>query len=119
MIIHQIQRNIFPGAVIPKPRSNKSYIVKGWGTSRGESALVYLTPKKPGSKKQASKRIRVSDFRKAHSVLISTGEFTREWFNKNLPDCAKDGGCNFTTIGGIFVLLRIAEYIGEGIYSLK
>jgi len=36
------------------------------------------------------------------------------WFDQYLSKCAAEGGCNFTTIGGIFILLGEAYYAGPG-----
>jgi hypothetical protein len=47
---------------------------------------------------------------KAFGQIEGTGEFTRRWFKSEMRACDNVGGCNFTTIGGIFQLLGIAEY---------
>ena len=109
------------GTVIPKPESKKAYTIKGLGESRGEDALVYKIPKNDPEKhsKESEKRITFTAFYKAYMVLQETSQFTREWFNESLPDFAKDGGCNFTTIGGIFKLLGIAAYSKSGTYTRK
>lgn len=117
MIIEKIKQ-LKIGTRIPKPNSQEPYIILGWGKSRGERALRYSIPKKQTSKKQNIKRIRASDFEKAYKSLKSGGQFTRNWFEINMPDCAKDGGCNFTTIGGIFELIGVAYYDSPGIYKL-
>lgn len=65
--------------------------------------------------KPYQKGITSSEWRLAHEQLARTGEFSRAWFNETMPACAKEGGCNFTTIGGIFQLLGEAEY-QRGIY---
>ena len=115
MLVERIRKVAPPGTVIPKPKSASNKVV-GWGKSRGEDALVYAIPTKRGGHRQSTKRIKVSDFQSAHKVLIVTGEFTRSWFKQYLQDCNKDGGCNFTTIGGIFVLLGDASYCKLGVY---
>jgi len=115
-IIDRIRENVKSGTVIPKPESTEEYEIKGWGKSRGEDALVYYVPMKPSSKTQSSKRIEVSDFESAFHELIDSGKLTRTWFDSHLPDCAKDGGCSFTTIGGIFELLGEATYHRRGEY---
>jgi hypothetical protein len=38
------------------------------------------------------------------------------WFDHSMTVCAKEGGCNFTTMGGIFVLLGYAKYSDRGVY---
>lgn len=109
------------GMVIPKPESEKNYTIKGLGESRGEEALVYKIPKNNPEKhsKESEKRITFTAFYKAYTVLQETSQFTREWFNESLPECAKDGGCNFTTIGGIFEMLGIASYSEPATYIRK
>lgn len=116
MMIERIKSDIRPGTIIPKPQSAGEYRVVGWGQSRGEDALVYSIPARLSGGKASKKRIKISDFKAAYHVLVKTGEFTHSWFKENLPDCAKDGSCNFTTIGGIFELLGEAQYAGRGVY---
>jgi len=116
MIIEGIKSDIRPGTIIPKPQSAREYRVVGWGQSRGEDALVYSIPTLLSGGKASKKRIKISDFKAAYDVLVKTGQFTYSWFKDNLPDCAKDGNCNFTTIGGIFELLGVAQYADRGVY---
>jgi len=115
-IFERIKCVASPGTIIPKPESTGEYRVVKWGKSRGEEALVYSIPARPGTLKPSTKRVTASDFQTAYEVLIKTGEFTKSWFNQNLQACAKDGGCNFTTIGGIFELLGEAFYDDRGVY---
>lgn len=114
MIIHRIRESILPGQIIPKPRTT-GHTIKGWGMRRGEAALVYFIPTK-NSATQSQKGITESEFEIAFSQLKTSGEFTRNWFNEHLPQCAKEGPCNFTTIGGIFMALKEAVHSGEGRY---
>ena len=91
-------------------RAKADLRVKGWGERRGEPALIYSIPNHQNPNATHHKGITQSEFEKAYQVLQRTGEFSRIWFNQYLPACAKEGGCNFTTIGGIFQLLSLAEY---------
>lgn len=116
MIESRIRKSAPPGTVIPKPEATADFVVKGWGTRRGESALVYCIPNHQQPGKPYEKGITVSEFKKAFAELKRSGEFTRTWFNENLPECAKEGACNFTTIGGIFELLGEASYFERGVY---
>jgi len=116
MILERIKSDVRPGTVIPKPQSAREYRVVGWGQSRGEDALVYSIPTRSSGGKASTKPIKISDFQAAYDVLVKTGKFTHNWFEENLPDCAKDGNCNFTTIGGIFELLGEAQYGHRGAY---
>ena len=117
MIVERIKAAISFGTVIPKPEAKADFVVKGWGKRRGESALIYFIPNHRDSNKPHQKGITESEFEKAFSELLSSGAFTRHWFNQFLSNCAKEGACNFTTIGGIFGLLGEAAYSGRGVYE--
>ncbi len=116
MIIDRIQSHIAPGTVIPKPAAKAEFKVKGWGVRRGVPALIYTIPSHTHPSKPYNKGITAQEFEAAWAHLQSTGNLSRAWFNANLSACAKEGGCNFTTIGGIFELLGLAHYVGEGLY---
>ncbi len=103
------------GTEIPKPLAKKPFRIKGKGSRRGEEALIYTIPSHTGSKPY-EKGVTVSEFALAQAELTRSGEFTRAWFKENLPSCAKEGACNFTTIGGVFELLGLARYEGRGRY---
>lgn len=107
------------GTVIPKPESEKDFTIKGLGMRRGEEALIYRIPTNDLKKYSHGheKGVTFAEFYKAYAVLQETSNFTREWFYKNLPECAGEGGCNFTTIGGIFELLGIASYSKSATYT--
>jgi hypothetical protein len=106
-----------PGTRIPKPGTKSIYAVKGLGKRRGESALIYTIPSRDQQKMSHEKGITASEWEKAHNSLVTTGKFTRQWFKANLPGCEAEGTCNFTTIGGVFVLLGIAKYAARGQYQ--
>lgn len=119
MIVNKVRSFVLPGTVIPKPEAKGQFVVKGWGERRGETALIYSIPNHSNPLKPYHKGITESEFEKAYEVLVRRGEFTRQWFNDNLPACAQEGGCNFTTIGGIFQLLGVAKYAERGMYVLR
>lgn len=112
-------KSLSAGTVIPKPQSEKDFTVKGLGMRRGEEALIYRIPTNDSEKypNGHEKGITFGEFYKAYSVLQEISQFTKKWFNENLPECAKEGDCNFTTIGGIFDLLGIATYSESGTYT--
>ena len=116
MIINSLLNIAAPGTIIPKPKAKKDFIVKGIGIRRNEKALIYLIPNHKNPEKPHEKGITFSEFEKAYKNLIASGEFTHEWFNKNLSKCSQEGSCNYTTIGGLFELLKISKYSGLGIY---
>lgn len=100
-------------AMPPKTRVQPEYLVKGLGTSRNETALVYLVPSRKGGK-PSEKRVRKSEWEAAHNELQKGGQFTRQWFDQNFRDgAAKDGSCSFRFIGEVFVLLEVAVRIDE------
>lgn len=109
-IADEVERVVRPGTVIPKPQARAEFRVEGWRVSRGERALVYSIPNHADPSNPHKKRIRRSDFEQAYERLIESGELRSSWFKKNMPVCANDGMCNFTTIGGIFILLKHAIY---------
>jgi len=109
-ILAKIEREVTPGTVIPKPQGRADFIVKAWGVRRGERALIYTIPNHKTPTKPYQKGITVSEWLQAFEHLTDAGDFSRSWFERSMPACAKEGGCNFTTIGGIFELLGHAAY---------
>lgn len=103
------------GNEIPKPEAKGAFLVKGLGTRRGESALIYTIPSHTG-RRPHEKGITISEFSRALAELNESGEFTRAWFNENLAACAKEGACNFTSLGGVFEMLGLASYRERGRY---
>lgn len=116
MVLDEILRVTPKGTIIPKPRSRGTYVVKGLGRRRGEKALIYTIPNRNNPHKPHEKGVTVSELQQSYAQLIGSGAFTRQWFQKTLPECNAEGSCNFTTIGGLFVLLGKAAYEGPGTY---
>jgi hypothetical protein len=114
-ILPRLQR-LTPGTVIPKPEAKSDFTIKGWGERHGQTALIYFIPNHTDPRKPYQKGITTGEWEQAYSQLLSTGEFTREWFNAHMPRCSDEGACNFTTIGGIFSLLDLATYESKGVY---
>lgn len=117
MIVERIQQAVLSGAVIPKPEAKADFVVKAWGRRRSERALIYLIPNHGNPGRPHEKGITETEFELAYEELRSSGELTRTWFVKNLPGCAKEGSCNYTTLGGIFELLGEATYSSRGVYK--
>lgn len=115
-IAERIRQSVLPGTVIPKPEAQADFVVKGFGKRRGEEALVYLIPNHRNPSKPYEKGLCVSELEAAFAQLKSTGALSRSWFEANLPGCASEGACNFTSIGGIFQLLGEAQYASRGVY---
>jgi hypothetical protein len=110
VIFDEITIQLKEGTIIPKPESKEAFKIKGLGKRRGEKALIYYIPNHNNPNKPYQKGITVSEFETAYQQLANNGELSRSWFNENLSQCAKEGTCNFTTVGGIFELLDLAEY---------
>jgi hypothetical protein len=110
MIADRISSEVEKGLTIPKPNAKQPFKVKGWGTRRGEIALIYYIPSHTNPSKPYEKGVTITEFEQAYQQLINEGQIERKWFNENMIACSKEGGCNFTTIGGIFELLGIATY---------
>lgn len=53
-----------------------------------------------------------------YEKLTTDRELKRQWFATEFKAEHASSPCNFTTIGGIFVKMRIAEYVGNGVYKL-
>lgn len=115
MVFDEILRLTPRGTVIPKPRA-RGQCIKGLGERRGERALIYTIPNRTYPQKPHEKGVTVSELEQSYARLIASGTLTRQWFVKTLPECNAEGGCNFTTIGGLFVLLGKAAYEGAGTY---
>lgn len=116
MVIDEIRKLVKPGTQIPKPQARDIFRVKGDGVRRGEDAIIYTIPNHSDPKRPHEKGITASELESAYKQLQDTHEFTHEWFRRNLPNCAKEGSCNFTTIGGFFELLGEADYVDRGVY---
>ena len=116
LILNRIRAEIPDGTAIPKPNTSMPYRTKGWGRRRGEPALVYFIPNRNNPDYPYETGITETEFERAYNQLIHSGEFNRKWFDTTLAGCAKEGGCNFTTIGGIFQLLGEASYSSAGTY---
>lgn len=69
------------------------------GKSRGEDAIVHEIANKEG--KTYRKRVKISDILKAYNYYREKKELTRDWAKENIPECLKDGGCNFVVIRGL------------------
>lgn len=105
-----------PGLEIPKPEAKAPFKIKCMGKRRKQEAFIYTIPSHSPNSKYYAKGITIPEFEIAYSELKRNGSITRSWFNSKLSACAKEGGCNFTTIGGIFELLGVAKYAERGVY---
>jgi hypothetical protein len=101
-VIFEKIRAIPAGTALP---GRTTYTVKGIGERRGQPALVYRIPRRPGSRTRSEKGVTAAEFEQAYKQLVETGEITRKWFKANMSACAKNEPCNFTVIGRVFVML--------------
>ncbi|MBN1316134.1 MAG: hypothetical protein JXA42_11715 [Anaerolineales bacterium] len=115
-IIHEIKVKIASGTVIPKPEAKADFKVKGWGMRRGEEALIYLIPNHKKPNKPYEKGVNINEWKVAYDRIENGQDFSRDWFIRNMPECNKEGECNFTTIGGIFEKLDLIYY-ERGVYK--
>jgi len=117
MIIELIKSKVPPGTIIPKPQSKKVYPVTGWKHNRqGKEVLEYSIPTKSGTGKQQKKTIFSEVFEAAYEALCSKRDITKDWLANTFPKVNAAGGCNFTTLGGIFEILNLVERAGRGVY---
>lgn len=117
MVIDRVFKIAAPRTVIPKPYAKGKFRVERMGTRRGERALIYSIPNNNDPKNPYEKGVTASEFEKAYDQLMRTGELTRRWFKRNIPACEAEGPCNFTTVGGLFILLRKSMYAARGVYQ--
>ena len=99
--------------------SDERFEVKGWDQRRDEEALIYRIPNHVNPDLPHEKGITASEFRAAYQQLCDLGRLTTAWFKENLPRCYAEGACNFTTVGGLFVLLDLAVRGERGEYLRK
>ena len=91
---------LFPrGTKIPKPESSEARI-KGIGSRRGQTAIVYTMPSHSDSSRPHVKGVTEGEIHASRLQLHATGEFSRSWFSEHLRACKQEGRCNFTTLGG-------------------
>jgi hypothetical protein len=117
-VLNDIKAKITPNMVIPKPHASGDFLVKGWGIRRGKPALIYTIPNRKTPTKPYEKGVTESEWEQAFQQLLGAGDFSRSWFEQSMSECAKEGDCNFTTIGGIFEALGYATY-ERGVYRSK
>jgi hypothetical protein len=85
-----------------------NYQVKGFGTRRGQEALVYLIPNRKKLGNCYEKGISEPEWEQAYGQLCQSGVLDRRWFDAKMPECSKDGTCQFLAVGAVFVALGVA-----------
>jgi hypothetical protein len=119
MVIDRILNELPPGTVIPKPSAERLFTMTGEGTVRGEGGVFYTIPNRKNPNKLRQKGIAGSQLEKAFRHLQQTGKLTKKWWNENVRHSDNEGGCNFTTVGGLLALLGEAEYSERGVYAYR
>lgn len=102
---------------IPKPETNNEFKILRVGIRRNQPAIIYSIPSHINENIHYEKGITYSEFSSVLNELFNTGYVTRTWFNDNLPECAKEGSCNFTSLCGILELLGYCKYSEKGKYE--
>jgi len=105
-----------PGTIIPEPRAQGQFRVKGDGIRRNQHALIYTIPNHKNPTAPHEKGITYAELEKAYAQLRQTGMLEMKWFQKHLTACNAEGSYNFTTAGGLFELLGEAKYERLGAY---
>src|SRR5688572_11873971 len=119
MILDRILATLPLGTAIPKPVASGVFTIKGEGTAYGERALIYTIPNLKHPDRPRQKGVTSDQLDAAFNQLHRSGQLTRQWWNEHVRRTEDEGGCNFTTVGGIFSLLGEAEYAGPGVYKRK
>jgi len=119
MLLDHILRELPFGTKIPKPTAEGTFTIKGEGTVQGERAIVYTIPNRKDPDRPGQKRVTASQLENAYGQLLRTGELTRDWWNDHARLSESEGGCNFTTVGGLLELLGEAEYARRDMYRRR
>lgn len=100
---------------IPKPNTSARILKVAVANIHGEEkdSFYYSI----GSSKK--KPVPFDTLYAAYQRLTETGTFSRAWYKETFPVEVADCPCNFTTIGGVFIVLGFAEYMENGVYRRK
>lgn len=101
--------------VIPKPYTNTRILKIAVAKIHGEKKDSFYYSIGSSNKKA----VPFDTLYAAYRRLTETGILLRAWYNETFPAEAEDYPCNFTTIGGVFVVLGFAEHMGNGVYRRK
>jgi hypothetical protein len=117
VVIDRILSEIAVGTEIPKPSAKGKFRLRGEGEVRGERGIRYSIPRT--GRPDGQKGVTAKQLEAAFDQLQRSGELTRDWWNENVRHAENEGGCNFTTVGGLFKLLGEAEYLGRGVFGKR
>jgi|SRR5271163_3187812 len=116
MLERRIKAVAPPGTIIPKPRAQGHFYVKGDGIRRDQRALIYTIPNHSNPIAPHEKGVTYAELEHAYTRLLQTGMLETKWFKQHLSACYAEGSCNFTTVGGLFELLGEAKCERPGTY---
>ncbi len=102
-IISLISNEIHIGTQIKKPSSVSSVLKI---EPNKENAFLKYSIGKMGSSKTVSQE----EFIEAFKKIKEDGYINRMWYVEKFPYQHKNKPCNFTTIGGVFEILKIVTY---------
>jgi hypothetical protein len=104
------------GTQIPKPSSTRNYTLKEVGVRGDARVVAFSIPRKNG--KRETKLITEEQLEKAYSHFKATGSIDKAWWKANVSLKEDEGGCTFTSFGGLLIVLGEAERAGRGKYQL-
>jgi hypothetical protein len=104
------------GTVIPKPQAQAPFRVKGDGIRRGRRALVYTIPNHGNPAKPHEKGVTYVELEEDLRTATTGRNVDQRLASTASSWLYAEGSCDFTTVGGLFVLLGKAEYAGPGSY---
>lgn len=107
---NELKQLVQKNSIIPKPHTNNPFRVLRIGRRRNQTAIIYSIPCHTGKKSHYEKGVTYSDFAKVLQGLEKNGFVTLSWFAENLPDCVKEGSCNYTSLCGMLELLGYCKY---------
>ncbi|WP_341478573.1 hypothetical protein [Clostridium sporogenes] len=104
--INSITNSLFIGMKIEKPKK--------------ETEIIKITDNgfwyRIGEKNK--KKVTYDEIEEAIKEIKEKGMLTRQWYKEKFPQISKNNPCNFTTIGGVLVKFKLAEYtMGKYLYK--
>ena len=74
-LLKRLRHEVRTGSTIPKPQAQGEFKVKGWGTRRGEPALIYTIPNHSTPTRPYEKGVTEREWDRAFQQLKTAGEF--------------------------------------------
>ncbi|ABS33821.1 hypothetical protein [Clostridium botulinum] len=106
MDINSITNSLFIGMKIHKPKKETEII------KITDDGFWY------GIGEKNKKKVTYDEIEEAVKEIKEKGMLTRQWYKEKFPKISKNNPCNFTTIGGVLVKFKLAEYtMGKYLYK--